>query len=640
MAMRIAAVVSMLVVVVAGGIALSAMPGASAQKNGGGGVASGVDAPILLTVTPGAESATLEWTRGAEPDGGSGCPTAMYAVNVYTGTWAAVVTTWVDYPGDSLLVEGLTPQSSYHAQVLAYSRVCERYSAAVPFLGFETTALVSEPRPEALTISVADASVAEGDEGHTALVFAVELSGSPSHDVSVRVSAVAPSGTTATRKAGAWRDFVGFSRKLTFAANAAGAELRQTVIVDVVGDTAEEADETFVLRVKGLRTDDSRVSLSGGGSKIEATGMILNDDISMVYGAGTVDDSDDSDNPVDQPVTTDPAPVPGETRVDDPDGSGDSPNPGASPVTTDPAPEPGETRVDDLNPPVTVTAISLGAYSLIPPHACALRSDGTIVCWADEWEDRNGNLDDRKESTTVPAGTFKAVSAGGYHICAIRSDDTLVCWGSDSYGKVSDTPSGTFKAVSAGQQHTCAIRSNGTIACWGFNHEGQINAPSGTFKAVTAVGASHSCAIRSDDTLVCWGSDDAGQSTPPDGRSTPPAGKFQAIASGNSHTCAIRSDSTLACWGVSWWVTPPAGKFQAVSSGTDHTCGIRSDGTLACWGVSIWGQTDAPQGAFTSLSAGLRHTCAIRSDGEIVCWGEGRYGKVPASLTRSGAIDD
>ena len=605
----------------------------------GGGVARGVDAPILLTVTPGAESATLEWTRGAEPDGGSGCPTAMYSVTVYTAARATVIATWIDYPGDSLLVEGLTPQSGYAAQIWAYSRVCDRYSPVGPFVSFETTAAISEPGPEALTISVADASVAEGDEGHTALTFAVVLSGSPSHDVSVRVSAVAPAGATATRKAGAWRDFVGFSRKLTFAANAAGAALTQTVSVDVVGDTAEEPDETFVLRVKGLQTEDSRVSLSGGGSKIEATGTILNDDISMAYGAGAVDDSDDSDNPVEQPVTTDPAPVPGETRVDDPDGSGDLPNPGATPVTTDPAPVPGETRVDDLNPPVTVKAISLGAFSMTPPHACALRSDGTIVCWGEEWVmPWSGHLNDRSASTTVPAGTFKAVSAGGYHICAIRSDDTLVCWGGDSFGNARNinAPTGAFKAVSAGQQHTCAIRSDDTVVCWGSDWYAKVSdTPSGTFKAVTAVGASHSCAIRSDGTIVCWGSDS-------DGRSTPPAGKFQAIASGNDHTCAIRNDGTISCWGNyrHGRLTPPDGTFKAVSAGTSHTCGIRSDDTIVCWGNNSKGQTDAPQGAFTFLSAGISHTCAIRSDGEIVCWGKGGYGSIPASLTRSGAIED
>ncbi|WP_419918255.1 fibronectin type III domain-containing protein [Candidatus Poriferisocius sp.] len=137
------------------------------------------------------------------------------------------------------------------------------------------------PTGAELTISTSDVSVAEGDSSKTDMNFTVTLSGSPSHEV--RVSAEAKS-RTATGGYGAGRDFIHYYRfrQVVFPANATGADLSQTVTVSVLGDTVVEEDETLILKLSNLRTNDPRVKFAGGKRKLKATGTIINDDSAPV----------------------------------------------------------------------------------------------------------------------------------------------------------------------------------------------------------------------------------------------------------------------------------------------------------------------------------------------------------------------
>jgi hypothetical protein len=118
---------------------------------------------------------------------------------------------------------------------------------------------------------------------------------------------------------------------------------------------------------------------------------------------------------------------------------------------------------------------------------------GSLVAWGDEWDDV-GQLND------TPTGTgFVAVAAGGYHNVALRSDGSLVSWGNNWNGQVSNTPTGTgFVAVAGGGVHSVALRSDGSLVSWGNNDLGQVSdTPTGTGFVAVAAGLYHSVAIQS-----------------------------------------------------------------------------------------------------------------------------------------------
>ena len=74
-----------------------------------------------------------------------------------------------------------------------------------------------------------------------------------------------------------------------------------------------------------------------------------------------------------------------------------------------------------------------------------------------------------------------AISSGPFFTCALREDGTPVCW-----GKGYDTPeperttytsirNEQFIAIASGFEHTCALRSDGTPACVGIKDATDLN---------------------------------------------------------------------------------------------------------------------------------------------------------------------
>ncbi len=133
--------------------------------------------------------------------------------------------------------------------------------------------LVTATPGSAATVSIADASIAEGNAGTTPLAFTVtrtDTTAAASVDYTVSFPATATANDIASALTGT----------VTFAAGAASA----TVTVEILGDTTGEPDETFAVTLSnpspGLTLADA-----------VATGTIINDDvaitkISTIQGSG------------------------------------------------------------------------------------------------------------------------------------------------------------------------------------------------------------------------------------------------------------------------------------------------------------------------------------------------------------------
>ncbi len=119
--------------------------------------------------------------------------------------------------------------------------------------------------------SIGDATLVEGDDGSTNMVFTVTLSRNAASTVTI---AYDTSDGTAT----AGEDYTATSGTLTIAAGSNSG----TITVPVLGDTVIEGDQTFTLTL----SDAQNAHLSGGGDTLEATGNITDDDTATVSVSG------------------------------------------------------------------------------------------------------------------------------------------------------------------------------------------------------------------------------------------------------------------------------------------------------------------------------------------------------------------
>ena len=134
---------------------------------------------------------------------------------------------------------------------------------------------VSVPRTEATILnddpllSIDDVEIMEGESGTTDAVFTVTLSVDSGETVTVDYA-------TANGNAIAGQDYQTTSGTLTFTS---GGPLTQTVSVPIIGDTADETNEEFLVTLSGA----TNAEIADG----EGTGTINNDDSPVV----TVDDA-------------------------------------------------------------------------------------------------------------------------------------------------------------------------------------------------------------------------------------------------------------------------------------------------------------------------------------------------------------
>jgi len=334
---------------------------------------------------------------------------------------------------------------------------------------------------------------------------------------------------------------------------------------------------------------------------------------------------------------------------------------------------PGSVGPVNLGAGHTARAIATGDF-----HTCAILDDGSVRCWGFGGQGRLGyaNTSDVADPGSVGpvdlgAGhTAKAITAGAGHTCAIRDDGSVVCWGFGGSGRLGyanqdnvgdhQTPGSVGAvdlggraavAISAGHDHTCAILDDHSLRCWGRGVEG-------------ALGYGNTTSIGSYQTPG---------SVPP--VSLGPGRSAVAISAGGRHTCVVLDDATVRCWGDgnrgelgagtntnnagdTLATTPDklapvdlgAGRTAvAISAGDFDSCAVLDNGGVRCWGFGGsgrlgYGNTDSvgddetpgsvgpvdlgPGRSATAISAGQDHTCARLDDQTVRCWGSGANGRL------------
>ncbi len=324
-----------------------------------------------------------------------------------------------------------------------------------------------------------------------------------------------------------------------------------------------------------------------------------------------------------------------------------------------------------------VTAITAGSN-----HACALRRNGSVVCWGFNHAGELGHGGSLDSSATpvsvVGIDDATAIDAKGRRTCVLHASGAVSCWGLvgvDSSGidpiTISqDTPElvpeiDNAVDVAVGGMHACAVLATGSVRCWGTNSYGELGNGSamnsetpvtvdGLEDAVAVVaGPGRTCALRQNNTVACWGSGGLGDGSGAASSSPVEVVGLDEVTGLASYgtTCALLSDGTVSCWGRNDYGELGDGSFTvrnsptqvsevdeatAIAVGEMHACAIRNGGTqIACWGSDAEGQlgrgrrldmSTTPSAVsglddVTSVFAGSGATCALRRNGSAVCWG-------------------
>jgi alpha-tubulin suppressor-like RCC1 family protein len=280
-------------------------------------------------------------------------------------------------------------------------------------------------------------------------------------------------------------------------------------------------------------------------------------------------------------------------------------------------------------------------------HSIALKSDGTVWGWGDNYYGQIGTgalgLGLQYNSPAPVAGLsgIIAISAGEYHSLALKNDGTVWVWGRNNLGQLGTgdsidksapyklTTLTSIRDIAAGSNFTLALQNDGTVLAWGYNGYGQLGnmsyvssqSPAAvigiTGVSSIAAGYNHSIALKGNGTVWGWGENLTG-----------------GLGDGTNTTSNIPVQvSTIT--GV-----------RSISTGNRFTTALKADGNVYAWGWNNWGQlgdksnTDkwvpvqtSNLSAITALSSGYSHSTAIKSDGTIYTWGSNLYGQLGNGTT-------
>jgi alpha-tubulin suppressor-like RCC1 family protein len=272
-------------------------------------------------------------------------------------------------------------------------------------------------------------------------------------------------------------------------------------------------------------------------------------------------------------------------------------------------------------------------------HNIALKADGTVWTWGDDWWAQIGDGGSAARTTPYQALTGAVSVAAGFHHCLVlKADGTVWAWGQNLNGEVGDGTTTMRRspvqvpgltnvvALAASFYNSYAVKADGTVWAWGANAHGQIGDGTTTTRlspvqvpalsGVRAVAAGEAFAVAlvtngaSLGPLWSWGYNNVGQlgngSTSDVLMPQPVAAPspIKTVAAGRAFMMARTIDDELLLWGTNDngqlangvqngppnlrpvrtgpWMAPVA----EVGAGHSHALALGRDGRLWGWGHS------------------------------------------------------
>lgn len=106
--------------------------------------------------------------------------------------------------------------------------------------------------------------------------------------------------------------------------------------------------------------------------------------------------------------------------------------------------------------------------------SCAVKKDGTVTCWGTFDVPQIPSRTDPRAPAVAPLWADAAqLSMGDEVACAVRSDGTVLCQEDKKLPAVVPGISQVVE-VSTGREHACARTRDGKLLCWGANDHGQL----------------------------------------------------------------------------------------------------------------------------------------------------------------------
>jgi alpha-tubulin suppressor-like RCC1 family protein len=298
-------------------------------------------------------------------------------------------------------------------------------------------------------------------------------------------------------------------------------------------------------------------------------------------------------------------------------------------------------------------------------HYLALKPDGRVLAWGDNYHGQLGTGDKEDRITPVLVqglSNIISIQSGYYHNLALRSDGTVWSWGYNYYGQlgignttgqsspVQIVTLNNIVAIAAGSYHSLALQEDGTVWAWGrcyYENSSNKTQPVkvSTLSNVVAIAAGyyHSLALKADGSIWSWGRNYDGQLG--NGNTTHQYTPIQvgtlnniiSISAGYYHSMALHSDGTIISWGYNRYGQLGNGnktdqyspvQVQNISTAIDIECSAYqsfarlSDGSLMAWGEQY---TEYPQPAqnmddIVDWSGSLNLTMSLTTSGNIKIW--------------------